>query len=437
MSGKYDSDLLKIRSSPISGVRYSSFQDLSALDAVKMPTRALVSGENYTEEQALIIHLTITGRCYARCKDCVNSAVTMGCDGPRNSVIAAEEAFPERDSTIIRKLAARHSEPIITVCFYGGEPFLKTELMERVWRILKLADKSNRFRFMVYTNGEMLIDALKRYPEFMKDMWLYSVSIDGDEEQHNRIRLGTLLSNIKNNLKMLSASCKGYLLHWSTLREEQSLSNCFQEFMRLHREGLIHHFFWHWAENRKPMDDFAGFVSRYGRELEQIMDVYVQKIFAGEILPIAHINELILYLLTAKERGHSACGVELAKNYDIVSGKVFPCADLPSCQSIGELDREGNLAIKEYDLSSLVGYKNWLGCYQCGVSPYCGGRCPVQIQAGSLERVYQYCQLMRLHVGVVQQHIDDIHQALVRNGITLQEIYDKSAFLSRYTDVVP
>ena len=437
MSGKHASASSEIRPSPISGVRYSSFQDLSALDAVKMPARPLIPGESYSEEQTLIIHLTITGRCYARCKDCINSAVTMSCDDPRDLVIAADEAVPERDSTIIRKLAERHSKQIITVCFYGGEPFLKTESMEGVWRILKLADKSNRFRFMVYTNGEMLIDALKRYPEFMRDMWLYSVSIDGDEEQHNSVRLGTRLSHIKDNLRELSASCKGHLLHWSTLREEQSLSNCFQEFMRLYREGLVHHFFWHWAENRNPMDDFAGFVSKYGRELEQIMDVYVQKISEGEILPIVHINELILYLLTAKERGHSACGVELAKNYDIVSGKVFPCADLPSCLSIGELNSEGNLAIREYNLSSLVEYKNWLGCYECGVSSYCGGRCPVQIQTGSLERTYQYCQLMRLHVGVVQQRINEIQQALVRNGIKLQEIYNKSAFLSRYTDVVP
>jgi sulfatase maturation enzyme AslB (radical SAM superfamily) len=426
MGSKQLSDSSIIKSSPIPGERYSAFKDLSALDAVRMPARPLIPKRSYKEEQALIIHLTVTGRCYARCKDCVNSAVTMGCDDPRNAVISAQEAVPERDSSIIKKLAERHPGQVITVCFYGGEPFLRMELMERVWRILKLSDRSSRFRFVVYTNGELLTDALKRYPELMRNMWLYSVSIDGDEEQHDRIRLGTRLSNIKENLRNLSSSCQGNILFWSTLREEQSLSNCFQEFMRMYKEGLVHHFFWHWAENRYPMNDFSGFVSCYGREMEQIMDVYVQKISTGEILPITHINELLLYLLTAKERGHSACGVELAKNYDIVSGKVFPCADLPSCLSIGK-----------YNLSSLVEYKNWLGCYQCGVGAYCGGRCPVQIHAGSLERTYQYCQLMRLHVGIVQQRIGEVNQALERNRITLQQIYDKSAFLAQYTDVVP
>jgi uncharacterized protein len=155
------------------------------------------------------------------------------------------------------------------------------------------------------------------------------------------------------------------------------------------------------------------------------------------LLPIAHVNELILFIITAQERGHTACGVELAKNYDIVSGEVYSCADLPSCHSIGELDEAGMLSLKESDLDSLIGYKKWLDCYQCGVHPYCGGRCPVQVLAGSRERTYQYCQLMRLHTGIIQERISDIQEGLRRNGITLQGVYDRSAFLTQYTDVVP
>jgi radical SAM protein with 4Fe4S-binding SPASM domain len=309
--------------------------------------------------------------------------------------------------------------------------------MERTWRILKESEAADRFRFLVYTNGELLSDALNIYPEFMKEMWLYSVSIDGDEEQHNRVRQGTRLSRIKDNLRELSTLYKGNVLYWSTLREEQSLLNCFEEFMRLYQEGLVNHFFWHWAENREPFENLHSYVVNYGQDLEKIMDVYVQKISKGILLPIAHVNELILFLLTAQERGHTACGVELAKNYDIVSGKIYPCADLPSCLSIGELDKDRKLQLSEYDLDSLVEYKNWLGCYQCGVHFYCGGRCPVQVVAGSKERTYQYCQLMRLHVGIIQDRIFDILGGLEKNGITLQALYDQSAFLTNYTDVVP
>jgi hypothetical protein len=44
---------------------------------------------------------------------------------------------------------------------------------------------------------------------------------------------------------------------------------------------------------------------------------------------------------------------------------------------------------------------------------------------------------MRLHVGLIQNRISDILRGLEKNGITLQALYDKSAFLAKYTDVVP
>lgn len=423
--------------SPRSKVKHPRLGDLSRLDAVIMVDSNPQFNDVIDEDKSIMVHLTVTGRCYAQCKGCINSAITVGSLKPRSSIITFQEAEPERDSTIILDLAARHPSQTFSVCFYGGEPFLATDKMVKVWNILKEAKGDNKFRYTVYTNGELLIDALKQYPEFMQDMWLYSVSIDGDKEQHNRVRKGTSLAKIIDNLRELKSNLNGHILHWSTLREEQSLLNCFEEFMRLYDERLVNHFFWHWAETQEPYENFQTYAEKYSQELEKIIDAYTEKISRGELLPICHLNELILYLITGKERGHTACGVELAKNYDIVSGKVYPCADLPSSHDIGELNAQGKLKLKESDLSSLVKYKNWLGCYECGVHPYCGGRCPVQALAGSRERTFQYCQLMRLHVGIIQERIDEISTALIRNKITLQDIYQRSAFLSRYTDVVP
>ncbi|MGB2763245.1 MAG: radical SAM protein [Candidatus Aminicenantaceae bacterium] len=416
---------------------HPSFGDLSSFEAVKMSKEPLLTDENYIEDESILIHLTVTGRCYARCIGCVNSAVTMGNDSPRDSLETCQETEPEQDSKIIELLTKRHPDKPITVCFYGGEPFLALDKMQQVWKILRALDTEKRFRFLVYTNGELLIDALKLYSEFMKDIWVFSVSIDGSEEQHNRVRHGTRLSKILKNLKMLSSHYEGNILFWSTLRESQSLYDCFEEFFKLYKKKLVNHFFWHWAEDRKPFLDFSSYAIRYGQELEQIMSIYVQEISKGKLLPITHINELILYFLTGKERGHSACGVEVSKNYDIVSSEVYPCADLPSNLSIGKLDKSEHLELRDFDLSSLVDYKNRLGCYRCGVHAYCGGRCPVQVIAGSWQRTLQYCQLMRLHVGIVQENVDGIINYIRKNGISLQDIYDRSAFLAKYTDVVP
>jgi uncharacterized protein len=424
-------------SSPKLRVQHPKFGDLARGDAVQMVKKNRHFNKVIQEDKSIMVHLTITGRCYAQCEGCINSAITVGSLQPRSSIITFQETEPERDSAIILDLADHHPGQVITVCFYGGEPFLAVDKMAKVWKILNESKGNNDFRYTVYTNGELLIDTLKRYPEFMQDMWLYSVSIDGDEEQHNRVRKGTDLSKIINNLRELKVKYHGHILHWSTLREKQSLLNCFEEFLRLYQEGQVNHFFWHWAETQEPYENFQSYVEKYDRELEKVMDVYMEKLSGGELLPVCHINELIIYLITGKERGHTACGVELAQNYDIVSGKVFPCADLPSSHQVGELDAQGKLNLREEDLSRLVEYKDWLGCYECGVHPYCGGRCPVQAVAGSRERTFQYCQLMRLHVGSIQERISEIAAALQKNRISLQDVYERSAFLARYTDVVP
>ncbi len=52
----------------------------------------------YTERRELVIHLTVTGRCYARCQGCVNAAVTWGVEAERDTLITAPEMEPERDA---------------------------------------------------------------------------------------------------------------------------------------------------------------------------------------------------------------------------------------------------------------------------------------------------------------------------------------------------
>jgi radical SAM protein with 4Fe4S-binding SPASM domain len=416
-------------------VNHPLFGDLTRTDAVCMTAEGLHSKDNFKEEDDIIINLTVTGRCYARCEGCINSAITFASDGPRNPSITNLESDPEYDASIVIRLAQRHLDSMVTLAFYGGEPFLATDKMEKVRLILAESEIKNRVRYMVYTNGELLSQACKHYPSLISNMWLYSVSIDGDEEQHRQVRPGTDLNLIIVNLRKLRSVYQGNVLFWSTLREQQSLRKCFHKFLELYREGLVNHFFWHWADTKDPYQDLTSYVKRYGAELEEVMEQYVVKAFQGEILPIIHLNELILYLISGKQRGHTACGVELARNYDIMGGEIHACADLPPSVG-GSIDRTGS-HFSEPNFTHLVEYKNWLKCYECRVYPYCGGRCLVQALSGSPTRTLQICQLMRLHVGIVRERIDDISTALNRNGISLQHLYDSSAYFTRYTDVVP
>jgi len=72
----------------------------------------------------------------------------------------------------------------------------------------------------------------------------------------------------------------------------------------------------------------------------------------------------------------------------------------------------------------------------CGVEAYCGGRCPVQIHTGGIERARQYCFMMREHVRTVKKYTGQIADLMLEHGLTLADIY-RSARYAKYTDVTP
>ena len=406
---------------------------LARKDVVKMPQGGLFP--KVSKDESLLLHLTVTGRCNARCKGCINTTLT--CEG-RKEVLSLFECEPERDARALAALITQKKASSATVAFYGGEPFLALSKMEAIVRRLDELSPAPEVRFMVYTNGQLLARALEESPGFFEKIWLLSVSIDGSPEQHARFRCGTDLFTIRENLALVRRRTAAKILQWSTIREGQSLLDCFLEFLSLYEAGLVDYFFWHLAETDEPFADYLSFAEDYHRDLERIFDLYLAYLSKGELLPVIPINELLVFWLTGEARGHSACGVELATNYDLVGGRVLACADLPPELALGEVSPSGEVRLNgEGLLSRLVAYRDLLGCASCGVFAYCGGRCPVQVLTGSTERTLAYCELTRLLVATLAERVEEIVSYLERHGLTPQKIYDHSAYLARYTDVIP
>jgi len=228
------------------------------------------------------------------------------------------------------------------------------------------------------------------------------------------------------------------ILVWSTLREGQSLLDCYREFKQLYQQGVIDYFFWHWVEEKEPFADFRSFIVSYEKELNIIVKDYLKLLNEENIvLPVTHINELLLYLFIGKNRKTTFCAVEKKRNYDIVGGKIHACADLPRDYLVGAIDEDGHPQMLDADLDALIEYKKYLGCYKCGVGAYCGGRCPVQALTSTEQRLVEYCQLMRLHVGTVKKYAKEIKSILEQRHYSLRDIYEHCVLINQITDVTP
>ena len=151
------------------------------------------------------------------------------------------------------------------------------------------------------------------------------------------MRRGTSLSFIRGQIESFRLVNRGQILIWSTLRPGMSLLDCFDSFMYLRGRQEAEHFFWHWDESEGVIPDLKNYIRSYGQDLQQIMKVYLDHMSRGELLSVVHLNELILYLLTQRRRGTTACGVEEMANFDIIGdGKVHACADLPQALAVGQ-----------------------------------------------------------------------------------------------------
>jgi uncharacterized protein len=397
----------------------------------------------YEAVDDIMIHFTVTEACPFRCHGCIN-ALTAGMGNQGRSVFAPdtrENENLERDVKGIVGLIKKSNKAEAVIVYYGGEPMLRLDNMNRVYEKLKREpDLNSTVRHMVITSGQFLDQMVKHYPTLASNLWLTAVSIDGTKEQHDAMRQGTSLDEVRRQMAHFNQVRQGAVLIWSTLRPGMSLLDCYRSFEYFRTRKEAEHFFWHCDEGDGLIPDLAGYLTNYRQEFEQIMGYYLDALAHGELLSLVHVNDLIIYLLTKKCRGTTACGVEKMANFDIIGdGKVHACADLPETMNIGRINESGEVIMRpdaEERLHQIVSYKNTLGCSRCGIEPYCGGRCPVQANTGGIGRARQYCFMMREHVKIVKHHMNRITDLMIANGLTLANLYG-SARLTKYSDVTP
>ncbi len=393
----------------------------------------------FVEQDDVMVHYTVTGKCPFQCRGCIN-AMTAAAPHPSGSR-ADGGRDPARDGAGIARLIRDSGKDRAVVVFYGGEPMLEPERMQAVAdAVCRSTGASPKVKFMVITSGHYLGRAAVRCPEMMKKMWLTAVSVDGTVDQHNAMRQGTDLVCIRRELADFSRVRTGEVLIWSTLRPGMSLADCFASYLYFLDRVEAEHFFWHWDEAQGRIKGLETYRAAYRNDLRAILSEYVRRLAGGELISIVHVNELLLFLFTGRRRGSTACAVEKMANFDVAGdGRIHACADLPESMDIGVIGSDGSISFRRdagRRLSALVTYKKRLGCMRCGIEPYCGGRCPVQVHLGGIERARQYCFLMRDHVQVVKDAAPQVVDAMAAGGLTMASLY-RSARLAKYTDVTP
>jgi putative peptide-modifying radical SAM enzyme len=255
-------------------------------------------------------------------------------------------------------------DPSPTLTFYGGEPLLRTDLIERIVREAPVQ------RFMMQTNG-ILLDRLP--PEIVNRFITILVSLDGRKELTDANRGAGVYDRVLANIRKIRAEgYTGELIARMTVTERTDIV------------GAVHHLASnpdysfssiHWQLDANFTGDFSlrrfqGWARDcYNPGIRMLVDDWVNHMETeGEVLrwyPFLDPMEDLLYERESRLR----CGSGYA-NYSIMTdGNIGPCPVMIGMSQyyVGHISRSHPL---ELDPVLIRGE-----CSDCRIRAFCGGRC--------------------------------------------------------------
>ena len=255
-------------------------------------------------------------------------------------------------------------DPTATLTFYGGEPLLRADLIDRIVREAPVV------RFMMQTNG-LLLDRLA--PEIVNRFTTILISLDGREEFTDRNRGGGVYRRVMDQVKKIRANgYSGELIARMTVTEETDIVDAVS-WLANNPDYAFSSI--HWQLDA----DFAGdFTKRrfadwaltsYNPGIRELVTRWVDCMETeGKVLRWYPFLDPLEDLLQGRS-SRLRCGSGYA-NYSIMTdGHIAPCPVM-----IGMIPYYvGHIA--DADPCSLDRIEVGGECTTCHIRDFCGGRC--------------------------------------------------------------
>ncbi|MCF8885154.1 MAG: TIGR04084 family radical SAM/SPASM domain-containing protein [Nitrososphaerota archaeon] len=294
------------------------------------------------------------------------------------------------------------------VAFYGGEPFLNTDFIEKVMVNVEAC------RWVVQTNGllfhKIRENILNRFDTIL-------ISIDGVKWLTDMYRGVGVYEKIIKNVEKIREFYNGDLVARMTVTEN---SDIYRDVRHLLSLRLFNHV--HWQLNlvwsRKWSNLWSWIEDNYKPGLRRLMDYWIENLKKGIILGIAPFQGIMKRIVEDNFKA-PPCGSGVDSFTILTDGRVVSCP-------IAVYEEWANVARLPTSREILQQYKPRLGepCSSCSYFKICGGRClytHVERLWGE-EGVEAVCETSTYIIDLVYENIDKITKILERTGIQLSEI---------------
>lgn len=331
----------------------------------------------------------------------------------------------------------------VTVTFFGGEPLVNFPLIKAIvaHALEKGRLENKEVGFSITTNATLLTEEIADF--LIEHEFGVMVSIDGDEESHDRYRVdkagnGTYQKVIRRARGLLEKQLRAGV---RPLKVRATMTS-----HNLDRQALVDHFTEVLPGARLAIGSSSGTAfmkeerdigEEHQPELRKVHDAYVDDVLAAVKegrAPRAHshvaegLGELVSFM-DRKRPGEVAhpklCGVGRNMMAVTPTGDVYPCHRYVGSPAwlLGNVHRErvDGKAFRPYYEQLMEGFQNH--CTRCWMRFRCGGQCPWylsrpdgtivppdesscdSLRYGEETLLWLYSKLVRDHPQWVEQHL--------------------------------
>lgn len=340
----------------------------------------------------------ITYNCNLRCSFCY----------VKDRLSKKVKGIPDKKISQIVKYIANNEKKGDWVVFFGGEPLLAPQVIDKF--IKKLRNTSTRFA--MYTNG-LLLDKIPK--AILEKIAVIFVSVDGDKKTQEKHRGAGSYHRVIKNIDFARKKTNAQFIGRMTLDEE---INLYESTINL----LKHTDLVHWQIANKPIFRNPNkFVKSYKTDLEKLFDFWVDNFKKGININIIPFQAIVSSLIFdyPKNKSSFRCGVGKSVQVIDADGKIYWCDEL-----VGDKKALiGNVADKHVRNNYKTHRELFDDCKTCEVSEICRGRCRKCLEVYTPEHNRIYCELTQFLINMIENELEEIKKIIKKQNLTLGKFY--------------
>lgn len=311
-------------------------------------------------EKSLSLTIAPTSNCNFRCVYCYE----------KNS-IRTRDMTPEIEDAIL-SFIEKFKDKIdsLTIAWYGGEPLLRFDIVERLSRkIIKICKENNIMYFSsIVTNGYLLTPEIaKKLNEYKIDK--IQITLDGIKEIHDKRRI---LSNRQGTFDKIISNlieCKNILKSVSLrINIDNSNFDSVNQLYDYFKENDLLDFIVPYLGHVKCTNEC------YNNETCISLEKFSEESYNFKIYSDRELGAYYPFLLT------NVCGADSLYSFVIDSdGKLYKCWDEIGIESrqVGDILQDININMLNINYMTVDATLNE-ECSKCKYLPICMGGCPIK-----------------------------------------------------------